>query len=226
VIAEKVALALEANPLVSMKAVNKILMIQVRRLSHFLPSRWVRMLDKGYDLLTKFNVVEMRLEDLNHLPPIRVPDGFVVCILEPGREKDYIAVMRQSLKKNADPEWFRQSFFSDVEYDPQNLILVYREKTPVAAAAAWQYKLKNRTIGHLRSVGVIQDFRGKGLGRQVSLIALHRLKDRGFHEVMLKTQGNRLRAIQLYLLLGFKPRYSLLAGKRKWRRLLSKIRCC
>ncbi len=207
-----------------MKPLNRILMNWGRRLSLILPPRWARVLDKGYDLFSKFNIVEMRLEELSHLPPIRVPEGFVVCPLPPGREQDYIDVMRQSLKKNADQEWFHQNFLEDAEYDPQNLILIYQEKTPVAAAAAWQHKIKKRTIGYLKSVGVVQDFQGRGLGRQVSLIALYRLRDRGFDEVILKTHVQWLPAIRLYLSIGFEPRYNLWTGKSKWRRLLSKVR--
>lgn len=217
-------MAVAKNTMVGMKSLDKIILNWGRRLSLILPPRLARVLDKGYDLFSKFNVVEMRLKDLSHLPPVRVPDGFVVCTLSPGREQDYIDVMQQSLKKNADPEWFRQSFLEDAEYDPQNLILICEEKTPVAAAAAWQHKIKNRTIGYLKSVGVVQDFQGRGLGRQVSLIALYRLRDRGFDEVILKTHGHWLPAIHLYLSLGFKPRYNLWTGKRKWQRLLSKIR--
>lgn len=201
---------------------QKYLKNRGQRLSRHLPSRMALVLDKGADLLNKTKIVEMWLKDLSHLPPIQMPEDFYVCTLKPGIEQDYIDVMRQSLKKNADPEWFHQNFLKDIEYDPQNLILVYREKTPVAVAAAWQVKRKNQNIGHLKSVGVVEDYRGQGLGRQVSLVALHRLRDRGFHKVMLKTHGNRLRAIHLYLSIGFEPQYNLWMGKRKWRRLLSK----
>jgi ribosomal protein S18 acetylase RimI-like enzyme len=218
--------ALAKDAMVGMKPSHKILLKWGRRLARILPGSWGRVLDRGYDLLTKFEVVEMRRHDLNQLPPVRIPDGIVVSPLQPGREQDYIRVMRDSLKEDADAEWFRQNFSEDREYDPRNLILFYQDNKPVAAAAAWQYKYKNRTIGHIKSVGVIREYRGRGLGRQVSLVALHRLKDRGFDEVMLKATTSRIRAVELYFGLGFEPRYSVWVRKRKWRRLLSKIRRC
>lgn len=219
-------MALAEETVVGMKKAGRILVKWGRRLARILPSWGRRILDKGYDLLTKFDVAEMRLQGLNQLPAVRIPAGFVVSTLQPGREQDYIQVMKDSLKRDADEEWFRRNFSEDREYDPRNLILFYRDKKPVAAAAAWHYKHKKRTMGHLKSVGVIREYRGMGLGRQVSLVALQRLKERGFDEVMLKTYASRVRALELYLGLGFEPHYSMWAGKRKWRRLLSKIRQC
>jgi ribosomal protein S18 acetylase RimI-like enzyme len=216
-------MALAQNTVVGMKSAEKILLNWGRRVGRIFPSWIMRILDKGYDLITKFNVVEMRLKDLSHLPPIRIPGGYTVRKLEPGHEQDYVDVMRLSLKKDADSAWFRQNFPEDKDYDPRNLVLIYREERPVAAAAAWDHQHKNKKMGHLKSVGVVRDCQGSGLGRLVSLVALHLLKDRGFDEIILKTHRSQIRAVQLYLSLGFEPRYNLWAGKRKWRRMLSKI---
>ena len=193
------------------------------RLRRMLPSKAVRFLTKGFNLLTKFYVVEMRLRDLSQLPPVQVPDGYRLASLEPGYEQHYIDVMRQSLKEKADENWFFHSFTSFREYDPKNLLVLFKEDIPVAVAAAWQTRRKGEWMGLLKNVGVIQDYQGKGLGRCISLFALHRLRDRGFSEVFLKTHDYRIRAIQLYLSLGFEPRYNLGAGKRKWKRLISQI---
>ena len=173
--------------------------------------------------LTKYYVVEMRLRNWDKLLPTQLPDSYFVSPLKPGSEQDYIDVMRQSLKEKADKNWFYHSFSIELEYDPQNLILIYKDKTPIAASAAWQIKRKGHWIGHLKNVGVVRDYQGRGLGRHISLCALHRLRDRGFSEVMLKTHDNRLRAIQLYLSLGFEPQYSLWAGKRKWKQIYDQI---
>jgi ribosomal protein S18 acetylase RimI-like enzyme len=156
-------------------------------------------------------------------PPIDLPADFHASTLKQGKEEDYIDVMRQSLKEKADLFFFRQNFSKYADYAPENMILIYHEKRPVAAAAAWQAKRETKRIGLLKDVGVAKDFQGRGLGRLVSLLALHRLKERGFQEVMLKTHSYRLRAIQLYLSLGFEPRYNFWAGKRKWKRLLRRI---
>lgn len=194
-----------------------------RPFRHILNKRMVLVLEKCFNQLTRTYVVEMRLKNLGRLPPVRLPAGFHASTLKPGKEKDYTEVMRRSLKEKADLFFFQQNFSKHAEYDPENLILIYREETPVAAAAAWQVMREKKCIGLLRDVGVVRDFQGRGLGRQVSLLALHRLRDRGFHEVMLKTHNYRLRAIRLYLSLGFEPWHSLWAGKRKWKRLLKKI---
>lgn len=190
----------------------------------FLPQPINLILKKCVKSLTKFYVVEMRLKDLNKLLPAQVTDSFCVSPMKPGSEQDYVDVMRQSLKENVDKNWFHSSFSKDLEYDPQNLILIYKENTPIAAAAAWQIKRKGRWIGHLKNVGVVRDYQGRGYGRHISLCALRRLRDRGFSEVMLKTHDNRLPAISLYLSLGFEPKYNFWAGKRKWKRIVSQIK--
>jgi ribosomal protein S18 acetylase RimI-like enzyme len=61
--------------------------------------------------------------------------------------------------------------------------------------------------GSLHMVCALSEHRGQGLGRLVSLAALHYLRDHGFPCAILHTDDWRLAAIRSYLGLGFVPAY-------------------
>jgi len=206
--------------MVGIKEAQQFLSHWGRHLRRILTPRMTVILEKSVNKLAKTYIVVLRLKDLGQLPPVQIPAGFQLSTVKPGHEQDFIHVMRQSLRRGADRNWFLQSFSKYPDYDPENLILIYRGKDPVAAAAAWQIVRRGENIGLLKDVGVIQDYQGRGLGRQVSLAALHRLRERGFQEVILKTHDFRIPAIGLYLSIGFEPEYNLWAGKRKWKKIL------
>ena len=78
-------------------------------------------------------------------------------------------------------EWFCRTFSNDPQYNPDNLLLIYEDTTPIAAAAAWQTLLGSKKTGLVHMVGVDRKYQGRGLGRVITLLVLHRLKERGFH---------------------------------------------
>jgi mycothiol synthase len=168
--------------------------------------------------------LRMIRDDLSYLPAMDLPAGYRIEHLQKGQEAAYVEVMRDALYAGASLEgWFQRTFTSDAEYDPANLFIAWRDKEPVGAAAAWQGLLDGEPIGVVHMVGVVHRCRGAGLGKAVSLAALHRLRERGFKRVMLDTDDWRVPAIKAYLRLGFTPfdRDGSLA--KRWQRVMERI---
>jgi mycothiol synthase len=165
----------------------------------------------------------MLLSDLSTIPSIKLPPGYHSAALSPGHEIDYIGVMRRSLVAEADMEWFCRTFSNDPEYNPDNLLLIYEDTTPIAAAAAWQTLLGSKKTGLVHMVGVDRKYQGRGLGRVITLLVLRRLKERGFHSVLAATKDIRIPALTLYLSLGFKPVCRNRLDALRWKKVLSRI---
>lgn len=177
----------------------------------WLKDHWVRSLGPAS--------IHMILDDLENLPSVELPEAYHVTSVEPGGEMDYVSVVRASLDPAADGVWFRESFQGDPEYDPRNLLIIRKGDAPVAVAAAWQTTWEGGKIGLIHNVGVDADFLGQGLGRAVTILALQRLRERGFKRALLASEDYRIPALSLYLSLGFRPVHFSLLHKWRWRRI-------
>ncbi|MBC7235265.1 MAG: Nif3-like dinuclear metal center hexameric protein, partial [Chloroflexi bacterium] len=130
--------------------------------------------------------VHMRRDDLEDLPPLEIPAGYTLRPMAADEAWAYIQVMnRSNYAGEIGEEWFEQQFSSDPEYDPSYLQIIWKGKEPVAAAGAWHREIEGERWGMIHWVGVVREERGKGLGKAVTLAALHKLKERGFSRAML-----------------------------------------
>jgi mycothiol synthase len=93
----------------------------------------------------------------------------------------------------------------------------------VAAAAAWHKEIDGVRWGMIHWVGATSTARGQGLGKIVTLAALHRLRERGFTRAMLDTDIWRLPAVAAYLRLGFRPWPTEAAPQEVWARVLADL---
>ena len=105
------------------------------------------------------------------------------------------------------PKKAHEALFADLTVK-ETLALV-NEASGVFAATASARLLPERfpDAGYLHWVGAHQSFRGKGLGRLVSLAVLHKFRELGCTSAVLETQDFRLPALQSYLKLGFEPEH-------------------
>jgi ribosomal protein S18 acetylase RimI-like enzyme len=164
----------------------------------------------GYEILAnerqRDDGVRMRRDTLDDLPPVVVPKGYSLRPMAADEAWAYVQVMnRSNLGGRGDAGWFERTYASDPAYDSSFLQLIWRGDRPVAAAGAWHNTLDGEPWGMIHWVGVDQDARGRGLGKAVTLAALHRLRERGFERAFLGTHAWRLPAIAAYLSLGFRP---------------------
>ncbi len=150
--------------------------------------------------------VWMRRDGLDDLPPLVLPEGYTCRPMRADEVWAYLEVMNNScFAGECDQAWFEANFSKDPEYDPSNLMIIWKGDRPVAAAGAWQGTAANERWGVIHWVGAANTERGQGLGLAIVLAALHRLRERGFNRAMLETQIWRLPAIATYMRLGFRP---------------------
>lgn len=79
-------------------------------------------------------------------------------------------------------------------------------------------------VGVLGWVMTRPDFRGRHLGRSVSVAAMHRLYEAGYRVFSLLTDDFRLAAVKTYLDLGWKPWLYLPEMEGRWRALAETLK--
>ena len=93
-----------------------------------------------------------------------------------------------------------------------------------ASATAETTDMEDRPeVGVLGWVMAHPDFRGRHLGRSVSVAAMHRLYDAGYRAFSLLTDDVRLAAVKTYLDLGWRPWLYLEEMEARWRALAGKF---
>jgi mycothiol synthase len=70
--------------------------------------------------------------------------------------------------------------------------------------------------GYVHFVGTLKGSQGLGLGRAITLQALHGFVERGLTRAVLNTADFRLPAVRLYLQLGFIPEYREDGERAAW----------
>ena len=166
----------------------------------------------------------MRLDDLSALPPVSLPEGYVLRDMEADQVWAYLEVMNHSnYAGSADHIWFSHQYPQDADYDPSFLQIIWRGERPVAAAGAWHHQVAGERWGLVHWVGVVSTERRRGLGRAITLAALHRLRARGFERASLGTEDWRLPALATYTALGFRPWPDETTPQETWDGILSDL---
>lgn len=147
----------------------------------------------------------MRLTDLAGLPAPVWPEGVGVRTFVPGRdEAELVAVNGRAF------DWHPEQGGLTVEevvategegwFDPKGFFLATRDDKIVGFH--WT-KVHPGEIGEVYVVGVDPAAQGGGLGKALTLIGLHHLRDLGLSEVILYVESDNSAAVALYDRLGF-----------------------
>jgi len=164
----------------------------------------------------------MLLEGLSDLPPVRLPDGYTIRTYLPGDASAWDVIISQSFRMECEGR-FERDMRTDSPFRPERVFFICRGEEPVATAAAWHRPQYGAEIGYLHMVGVLPSEAGMGLGLQVSLACLHRMKEEGRTACILHTDDYRIPAIKTYLKLGFRPLLIHEDQRQRWRDVLTKI---
>ena len=110
---------------------------------------------------------------------------------------------------------------------PDSMFLIVEAATGRFAAAA---TAETTDMPEFPQVGVLgwvmtrPDFRGRHLGRSVSVAAMHRLYEAGYRVFSLLTDDFRLAAVKTYLDLGWNPWLYLPEMEGRWRALAETLK--
>ncbi|MBR2339677.1 MAG: GNAT family N-acetyltransferase [Clostridia bacterium] len=153
----------------------------------------------------------MRNSDLSSLAPINLGDGYSVHTHTDGNEGAWEEIIESAFDTHYDFDFLIKAG----DYAPERVFYISYLGRDVATTTAVENP-KYAKEGWLRMVGVRKEESGKGLGKQIILIALHSLRERGYKSVVLSTDDFRIPALCSYLSLGFRPVYSHESHRKRW----------
>jgi mycothiol synthase len=156
---------------------------------------------------------------LSPLPRVELPEGVRVRTFRPGRDDDaWLALnarafaghpeqggwTRADLRARMGEDWFDpQGFFLAEECAPAQLVAFHWTKVHGGHGPAGSDGHGHDPIGEVYVVGVDPAHQGRGLGRALTLVGLHRLRALGLPQAMLYVDGDNVAARATYRRLGF-----------------------
>jgi len=162
----------------------------------------------------------MRRKDLSNLPPINIPDGFTLRTYQEGDDIPWENLTESTLG-------FRMNFAEGMKASPffkaERIFFIEKGDRLAATATAWCDNDNPETVGYVHMVGADPEFKGRGLGYQVSLATLHRMKEENKQSVLLHTDDFRLPALAIYLRLGFEPEITHESHEARWEKVFKEL---
>ena len=163
----------------------------------------------------------MRLRSLENLPDKEVPEGLALRTFRVGDEAGWAKLMTGAIG-DWDEESTARQFLGDPGVDTDGIFFLVTDDLYVATAT--DKRLPASDAGYLHMVAVAPLYRGRRLGRLISLAVLHRMRERGCQQAILDTDDFRLPAIRTYFGLGFVPDHLEADHAERWREIDAKLR--
>ena len=151
---------------------------------------------------------------LENLPQLELPKGYSVHTHQVGKEKEWEEIVENSFDMHFDFDFLIRAG----HYNPNHVYYLNINGEDVATLTAVEND-NYKGEGWLRVLGLKKSASGKGLGKLMMLIALHKLKERGYKTAVLSTDDFRTPALCTYLGLGFKPVYNHESHQERWLKL-------
>jgi mycothiol synthase len=162
----------------------------------------------------------MRRKSLEDLPEQELPDGLELRTFRTGDEGRWAKLMTGAIG-DWDEESTAREFLGDPSVNAEGVFFLATGEDYVATAT--DKRLPEFDAGYLHMVAVAPSYRGRGLGRCISLAALLHMRDRGCEHAVLDTDDFRLAAIRTYLGLGFVPEMVGADHAERWRTIFAEI---
>ncbi len=143
------------------------------------------------------------------LPPPVFPDGISVHHLEKGEEeglRQFADCINQEFRDLAghtpSSAEFIQSLFDDLCYLDRGICLLKKGRDALGTIIMMR-DVDNPAAGEIMGFGVLEDYRGQGLGRTLFRYGFNFLIEQGLQPVFLAVNGENHNAIRLYQAEGF-----------------------
>jgi mycothiol synthase len=162
----------------------------------------------------------MRRESLEGLPILEVPHGLALRTFHGGDEGCWARLMTGAVGV-WDEAATGRLFLGDPGVREEGIFFLATGEDCVATAT--DKRLPESEVGYLHMVAVAPPYRGRGLGRCISLAALLHMRERGCREAVLDTDDLRLPAIRMYLGLGFVPEMVGADHAERWRAIFAEL---
>lgn len=140
---------------------------------------------------------------------VTFPEGFEIKTIREGTDEqawcDIINEAFANLSGHTEmiPEKIEEWRQSDPSFIKEGMILVWHKDKPVATAAIIKENENGEDVIFIESIGVLNSYQGRGLGRNILRYGVQFAKDFGTKHVMLSVNAENERAAELYLNEGF-----------------------
>lgn len=167
---------------------------------------------RSLQVVRELFVLGRRFADHPPLPEAVLPPGLVARGFRVGAdEQEWLRVNALAFAHHAEQGRLTladlEARMAEPWFDPAGLILVVpvgEEQT--VAAFHWTKVRPEDGSGEVYVVGVDPAYQGRGLGRPLTLLGLHHLRDLGVADVILYVDGDNPAALAVYRGLGFTTR--------------------
>lgn len=175
-------------------------------------SKAVLLHEEGFSLVRTYWDMVWRRDEL---PQFAVPDGFALRSFQPGEAKVLTEVQNAAFAGS----WgFCPNTVAQIEYRSamvntpnKGILLLYHGDK--AAGYCWTCvaPAEGSLRGVIGMIGVVPEYRGRGVSQTILLAGMERLKSLGVTDIGLQVDGSNTPAIRLYTSVGFEK-----AGERYW----------
>lgn len=166
--------------------------------------------------------LRMRRASLDVLPECTLPDGFTLRAAASADLPALTGLMAAAFPELLwTPKNVHDALFADTTVKETLVIEDPAKDALVATASVRLLPERFPRTGYLHWVGAHPLYRGKRLGKTISLAVLHAFAQRGCTGAVLETQDFRLTAIRVYLGLGFVPEIAHESHPARWDAILN-----
>lgn len=152
--------------------------------------------------------VKMVIDTLNIKTDFQLPKGYTIRLFTKDDIDLWAEIEAKALEfesKSAARKRFMHEFKDHVEeMEKRCLILEDNNQKAIGTVTAWYGNLRDKYEGRIHWLSIIPEYQGKNLAKPLMMSALKILK-RHHSSAYLTTQTKSIKAINLYLDLGFKP---------------------
>ncbi len=150
-----------------------------------------------------------------------VPGGFELHRFVPGDEESLCALQNRAFAGS----WgFRPNTVAEIRYQvniggghPEGILFLSDGERQVGYCWTMAHPAESGK-GQIKMIGVVPEYRGRGLGRALLVAGVSYLRGRGMKEIELTVDGNNIGAIRLYRSAGFKRTGIILWYQRRLQR--------
>lgn len=170
----------------------------------------------------------MRRPTLDGLETPTPPPGYELRPFRPGDETTWCRVMDLAFEWEPGKASFDDLMRSDRNYADDRVKLAVSTLgasagAVVATASCWVVPKYGPQARMLHWVATHPDHGGRGLGYQVSLLALHHALGEGCSQAFLLSDDFRTAALKTYLRMGFEPVCTHTSHAERWRLILRRL---
>lgn len=171
--------------------------------------------------------VKMIRDNLDNLPDHPLPAGYTLRWFQPGDERHWTAIWKESEKfLEITPGLFDGEFGKGREQLPQRMLFFFdAQGQAVGTTTAWyDDNYHGQRVGRVHWVAIVPSQQGRGLAKPLMSVCCRRLYDLGHRVGVLGTHNTRIPAINLYREFGFVPDIRNEADLTLWRDLAPQLK--